>query len=82
MNKQFHKKQSRRTMLFDGLAYGFLMYICMTFVYPAIFDDVEMTFKSVMLGIPLWLTAGLGYSWLKTLVVHGFSNSVPERSKS
>jgi hypothetical protein len=82
MTIQPTKKQSRRLIILEGLLYGFIMYLIMTFIYPAIFDDVEVSFKSVIWGIPIWLVAGLCYSWLKILVIHGFTTKATNQKNT
>lgn len=56
------KKNSTKTWLKSGLLWGLFMFVSMVLIYPMI-KGVEITQKSILIGIPLWLIGGLGWGY-------------------
>ena len=46
----------------NGLLWGGMMYIVMTFVFPYI-EGNEIPVKRMLINIPVWLFAGVGYGY-------------------
>ncbi len=62
-------KGTTRHWLVTGLLFGLFMYLIMTFVYPLIAQH-EITQKSILIGIPLWLIGGLGWGYTMKIVLN------------
>ncbi|WP_274475683.1 hypothetical protein [Mangrovimonas aestuarii] len=45
-----------------GLSWGLFMYVFMTFLFP-LFQEQPITWKSVLISIPLWAISGLGFGY-------------------
>ena len=56
------KINSTKNWLTSGLLWGLFMYVSMVLIYPMI-RGVEITQKSILIGIPLWLIGGLGWGY-------------------
>lgn len=54
------KKNSTKNWLKSGLFFGLFMFITMQIIFPLI-ENKEITQKSILIGIPLWLICGLGW---------------------
>ena len=53
--------------ILQGLVFGVIMYVFMTFLSPFITNDT-ITLQRVLIGVPIWLIAGLTYGFaMKTL---------------
>jgi hypothetical protein len=52
------KKNSTKNWLKSGLFFGLFMFITMQILFPLI-KNKEITQKSILIGIPLWLICGL-----------------------
>ena len=59
----FDKKNTTKNWLKAGLFWGLLMYIIMTFILPLIKQE-QITQKSMLTGIPIWLIGGLGFGFI------------------
>jgi len=58
-----------------GLLFALIMYVVMTILFPLI-DNKEMTQRSLLIGIPIWLICGLGWGyWMKTRMMKKGKNS-------
>ncbi len=55
-------KMTAKSGLIMGLIWGLFMYLVMTFIFPLIMQE-EMTQKSMLIGIPIWLIAGLAFGF-------------------
>lgn len=51
----------------QGLFWGTLMYVFMTFIFPLI-DREEITLRNALIGIPIWTVAGLGFGYTMKLI--------------
>lgn len=55
-------KITGKKWLMMGLIWGLFMYVIMTFIFPLIIQE-EITQKSMLIGIPIWLIGGLGFGF-------------------
>lgn len=46
----------------NGLLWGVMMYLVMTFVFPYL-DGKEIPVKRMLINIPVWIVAGIGYGY-------------------
>lgn len=46
-----------------GIGWGGVMFILVTIIYPLI-DGKEITLKMILIGIPIWTVAGLGFGYI------------------
>jgi len=53
-----HSMHKTKNWLLVGLIWGVLMYIIMSLVFPLLMDD-EITTTLLLIGIPIWLIAGI-----------------------
>lgn len=61
LNLDLHEeKNTTKNWLKMGLIWGAIMYVIMTSVFP-IFEQKEITQRGLLIGIPIWLIAGLGF---------------------
>ena len=56
------KKNTTKNWLKSGLFFGIFMYVTMTIIFPLI-EQKEVTQKSLLIGLPLWLICGLGWGY-------------------
>lgn len=56
------KKITTKNWLKSGLLFGLFMFVSMVIIYPFVKGD-EITRKSILIGIPLWLIGGLGWGY-------------------
>jgi len=54
------KKNTTKNWLKSGLFFGLFMFVFMLIIFPFI-ENKEITQKSILIGIPLWLICGLGW---------------------
>lgn len=47
-----------------GLIWGIWMYVMMTLIWPYV-DGEKMTFRKVLIGIPIWLISGLLFGYFQ-----------------
>lgn len=50
----------------EGIAWGFFMYLVMTFIFPLIIDE-SISWEKSLLSIPIWLIGGLAYGYFMKL---------------
>ena len=55
-------KMTTKNWLKMGLAWGLFMYLTMVFIFPFIMQE-EITQKSMLIGIPIWLIGGLSFGF-------------------
>lgn len=46
-----------------GLIWGVFMFLMLNIVFP-LFDGTEITTKKILIGLPLWLVAGLIFGYI------------------
>jgi len=51
----------------QGLSWGLFMYVFMTFLFPLI-DGDGVTLRKVIIGIPIWIIAGLAFGYTMKLI--------------
>ncbi len=56
------KKNTTKNWLKMGLFFGLFMYVIVTFLFPLI-EQEQITRKSMLIGIPIWLIGGLGFGF-------------------
>lgn len=55
----------RKQWVFDGIAWGVIMYVLMTFIVPIIgIDDSPITLEKSLISIPVWLLGGLLFGFV------------------
>lgn len=52
----------------EGLYWGLIMYIMMTFFFPLI-DGSGITLKNILVGIPIWAVGGVGFGYSMKLIL-------------
>jgi hypothetical protein len=52
----------------QGLSFGFFMYVFMIIFFPLISKE-QITLKSLLIGIPIWLIGGLGFGYIMKLMM-------------
>ncbi|MCZ4694605.1 hypothetical protein DWB61_06085 [Ancylomarina euxinus] len=55
-------KMTTRNWLKMGLVWGLFMYLIMVFIFPLMMQE-QVTQKSMLIGIPIWLIGGLGFGF-------------------
>jgi hypothetical protein len=45
--------------IIEGLVWGIIMFLFMTFIYPFLISGELITWKNVLIGIPIYLLGGL-----------------------
>jgi hypothetical protein len=56
------KKNTTKHWLKSALFFGLFMFVIMQILFPLI-ENKEITPKSILIGIPLWLFCGLGWAF-------------------
>ena len=56
------KKNTTKSWLKMGFFWGLFMYVFMVFILPLI-EQEEISQKSMLIGIPIWLIGGLGFGF-------------------
>lgn len=55
----------RKQWVFDGIAWGVIMYVLMTFIVPITgVDDSPITLRKSLISIPVWLLGGLLFGFV------------------
>ena len=55
----------RKQWVFDGIAWGVIMYVLMTFIVPITgIDDSPITLRKSLISIPVWLLGGLLFGFI------------------
>ena len=55
----------RKQWVFDGIAWGVIMYVLMTFIVPIIgIDDSPITLRKSLISLPVWLLGGLLFGFV------------------
>lgn len=57
------KKNTNKNWLKIGLFWGLIMYIFVTLLLPLI-GQVQITHKSILIGIPIWIIGGLSFGFI------------------
>lgn len=52
-----------------GLIWGLFMFTLTTFLFP-LFDGTEITWRKILIGIPLWTVVGLGLGYTLKKFMH------------
>ncbi len=70
---------NKKSWVKEGLGWGIIMYFLMVIVLP-FFSNEEITWAKVLIGLPVWLLAGLvwGYSMNKFFASKNKNNSITE----
>ena len=63
------KKNTTKNWLKSGLFFGLFMYVMMTFIFPLI-EQESINIKQILISIPLWLIAGLGWGYTMKIWVN------------
>lgn len=62
------KKNTTRRWLISGLLFGLFMFIMMAIIYPLVTHQ-EITLRSLLISVPLWLIGGLGWGYTMKIVM-------------
>ena len=55
----------RKQWVFDGIAWGVIMYVLITFIFPiTVIDDSPITLRKSLISIPVWLLGGLLFGFV------------------
>ena len=55
----------RKQWVFDGIAWGVIMYVLITFIFPITgIDDGPITLRKSLISIPVWLLGGLLFGFV------------------
>lgn len=63
------EKNTTKHWLKSGLSFSLFMFITMQILYPLITNE-EITQKSILIGIPIWLIAGLSWGLIMKLFLN------------
>ncbi|MEJ1730375.1 hypothetical protein SMA90_29030, partial [Escherichia coli] len=63
------KKNSTKNWLKSGLFFGIFMFVSVVIIYPLI-KGSEITSKSILIGIPLWLICGLVWGYTNKILMN------------
>lgn len=69
------EKNTTKNWLKMGLFWGLFMYVAMTFIFPFIGQE-EITRMSMLIGIPIWLTAGLSFGYFMKIWMNKKGNKL------
>lgn len=75
------KKNSTKSWLILGLFFGLFMYVVMMIIFPLI-EGEKITQQNLLIGIPIWLIAGLGWGYFMKFWMNkkGKENKEPNKS--
>jgi hypothetical protein len=57
--------------IIEGLVFGIIMFIFMTFIYPFLISGEPITWMSIVLGIPIYLFGGLLFGFITKYIKKG-----------
>ena len=58
--------ESRKSWAFRGLAFSIIMFVLMTLIFDPIINGEPITWRKILIAVPLWLIAGQGWGyWMK-----------------
>lgn len=70
---------SGKKWIIHGLLWGLFMFIVMVFVFPY-FEGEAITQRSILIGVPVWSLAGLGYGYTMKLFSEWQARKASRRS--